>query len=430
MENAAPRRRSLLISHPGALQLVYGIHACAREIGYETTLWTGYHFDEEGLIERIAARAPAPVRARLMRELRRRHSDLVPPSMVVRLPWLEVTTVAALRLMSGSGTLPRLLGWRNALFDRLVAAEVRRHPPSWVMPVDGAALATIRAARAAGAGSLLNQTIGQVEIGQRILREEARLRPDWADSMPSPLPGHLLERARREVLEAECVLAPSDYVRSTLMEIGVPKARIRVIPYGVRLDRFTPAERSAGRRVLRILYVGQISQRKGLAYLLEAVRRLARTDIELLLVGSLVGSGAGLAGYGGLFRHLPNRPHAELAELYRSADLFVYPSLHEGSAQAIMEAMASGLAAIVTPNAGSVVREGIEGHVVPIRDVEALAGRIEALCLDRERLRALGAAARRRAEAHDWSRYGRELSRLLEEPTARPAPLAQPGPFD
>jgi glycosyltransferase involved in cell wall biosynthesis len=223
-----------------------------------------------------------------------------------------------------------------------------------------------------------------------------------------------VEGARREALEADFILAPSAYVESTLREIGVRPERILVLPYGVRADRFAPAQGNPRKEhPFRILYVGQISQRKGLAYLLEAVRRLGRGDVELLLVGSIVGSGAGLRPYAGRFRHLANRPHSELPEIYRSADLFVYPSLHEGSAQAIMEAMACGLPAIVTPNSGSLVRDGIEGRLVPIRDVDALAGAIEELYADRERLRAFGAAARQRAEAHDWNNYAARFAELL-----------------
>jgi glycosyltransferase involved in cell wall biosynthesis len=408
---SAPR---LIISHPGSLQLIFGIFAAAQEAGYDTRLWTGYIFDEQGLVERLAALAPGRLRARLFRDLRRRQTDRVPPRAVVRLPWLEFTTVAALRMFQRFGSLPSLLGVRNAIFDRLVAREVRRCRPSVVLPVDSAALATIRAARRVGARSLLNQTIGHVAVGQRILAEEAILNPEWADSMPVALPARLVERARREALEADCVLAPSVYVQNTLLEIGVPQDRIRILPYGVRTDRFTPgAGRFGTGAPFRVLYVGQISQRKGLSYLLEAVRRLERRDVELLLVGSVIGAGAGLRPYGGLFRHIDNRPHSELPDLYRSADLFVYPSLHEGSAQAIMEAMASGLPVIVTPNSGSVARDGVEGYVVPIRSPDLLAERIDYLYCDRERLKTFGAAARRRAEEHDWHHYRTGLERLL-----------------
>ncbi len=88
----------------------------------------------------------------------------------------------------------------------------------------------------------------------------------------------------------------------------------------------------------------------------------------------------------GLFHHVPNVPYHQVHSVYRGADIFVYPSLHEGSALAIGEALASGLPVITTANAGSVVRDGEEGYIVPIRDVEALMDRILTLYLDREPL--------------------------------------------
>jgi hypothetical protein len=80
--------KDLLISHPGSLQLLYGIFAAAAQAGWQPRLWTGYHFDETGLIERLAARAPGALAPKLMRELRRRGSDAVTLQAGERLPWL------------------------------------------------------------------------------------------------------------------------------------------------------------------------------------------------------------------------------------------------------------------------------------------------------------------------------------------------------
>ena len=270
-----------------------------------------------------------------------------------------------------------------------------------------------------------NQVIGHIASGLRILGEEARLHPEFADSLHVDAPPGLVERCLAEARAADLVLAPSDYVKRTLIEQGVRADAIRLLPYGVRAERFTPAApRDDG--VFRLLYVGQISQRKGLKYMLEAVRRIARKDVELVLVGGIVGTGAGLAPYREWFRHVRNVPHAEVHRLFQSADAFVYPSLHEGSALAIYEALACGLPAIVTENAGSVVRDGIEGYVVPIRDVDAIVDRIERLRADPERRRAMATAARARAEAFTWDTYRRDLARILDDVLAAQSDRRRP----
>ncbi len=413
----------ILIAHPGATQPLFEMVGVVHRLGYETRFWTGYVFDPEGWIERLTSALPNTPRQRLMRDLERRRSDAIPTTAVTRLPWLEFATIGSLRFLPrGIVSSSRLLGLRNAFFDRRVAREVRRMRPAAVIAVDSAARDTIRAASASGVRSILHQSIGHVAIGQRILEEEASLKPEWADSMPLQMPAHLIDRACQEALEADVVLASSNYVRRTLLEIGVSAERIRDLPYGVRIDRFAPAppgQRTSDEK-FRILYVGQISQRKGIAYLLEAVRTLGRKDIEVTLVGSIIGRGRGLAPYLDFIRHVDNRPHSELPAVYRNADLFVYPSLHEGSAQAIMEAMASGLPAIVTPNAGSLVRDGVEGYIVPIRDANLLARKIDALYRDRERLRDLGTAARRRMAEFSWRTYQDGLAHILMELTGGP----------
>jgi glycosyltransferase involved in cell wall biosynthesis len=163
-----------------------------------------------------------------------------------------------------------------------------------------------------------------------------------------------------------------------------------------------------------MLFVGTLSQRKGIKYLLEAVNRLKLPDAELLLVGRQIGSPAALAPYASRFRHVPHVPYHEVHRLFAEADLFVYPSLHEGSAFATYEALASGLPVIATPNTGSVVRDGIEGFVVPPRDVDALMERIEQLYRDPARRAEMAAAARRRAEEFTWAAYRRRLCAFFD----------------
>jgi glycosyltransferase involved in cell wall biosynthesis len=165
--------------------------------------------------------------------------------------------------------------------------------------------------------------------------------------------------------------------------------------------------------VFRILFVGQLSQRKGIKYLLEAVKQLRIPQLELTLVGGIVGSGKGLIAYRDDFQHVDNVPHYEVHHYFQRADVFVYPSLHEGSAIAIYEALASGLPVITTPNSGSVVRDGVDGFVVPIRDVDALTEKILALWENDEMRKEMGRNARSHSERFTWETYRRGLAALV-----------------
>ena len=115
-----------------------------------------------------------------------------------------------------------------------------------------------------------------------------------------------------------------------------------------------------------------------------------------------------------IFRHVAHVPYHEVHRLFQAADIFVYPSLHEGSAFATYEALASGLPVVTTRNAGSVARDGQEGFVVPIRDVEALMDRIERLYRDATLRAAMARAARRRAMEFTWAHYRARLNLYVD----------------
>ena len=146
-----------------------------------------------------------------------------------------------------------------------------------------------------------------------------------------------------------------------------------MIPYGADAARFSPGHRDEqetaaddAARGLHVLFVGQLSQRKGLSYLLRAYDAFRGPGTQLTLVGAYYGETGALAPYRDTFRHIPHLPQSDLAGLYRQADVFVFPTLIEGLGMVVLEAMATGLPVITTPNGpADVVRDGIDGFVVP-----------------------------------------------------------------
>jgi glycosyltransferase involved in cell wall biosynthesis len=130
---------------------------------------------------------------------------------------------------------------------------------------------------------------------------------------------------------------------------------------------------------VKILFVGTLQLRKGIQYLLEA-KRLLRTDsITIRLVGPSQLSEMALRQLRREVEVVGPVPRSELASHYDWADIFVLPTLSEGAANVCHEAMAAGLPVITTPNAGSIVRDGLDGHIVPIRNAAALCEAIEDL---------------------------------------------------
>ncbi|HEX2117211.1 MAG TPA: glycosyltransferase family 4 protein [Alphaproteobacteria bacterium] len=405
-------RASVLVHHPGTNHLAYELVAGLQAGGYACDFHTGFFYKGEGALARVVAALPPRLRARVERELRRRaHAGLDPTRVHLR-PWPELAHIAIGRLGAGQNRLARVIGWRNELLDRAVAKAVRRDRPRVVVGHDGSALYAGRAAHEIGAAAILNQVVGHVAAAHDIFREEAVLAPEFAETMVTT-PDWIVARHEAEIREADGILVPSDYVHDTLVARGAAPERIFVLPYGVDIERFRPAPREAG-DTFRILFVGQLSQRKGIRYLLEAVKRLKLPKAELVLVGKMLGSESAFAPYRGVFGHVTHVPYHEVHRLFQMADIFVYPSLHEGSAFATYEALASGLPIVTTRNAGSVARDGQEGFIVPIRDVEALMDRIERLYRDKDLRAAMARAARRRAVEFTWARYRERLNLYID----------------
>lgn len=406
-------RRRLLIAHPGATSLLYPLVALLQRMDLEVRFETLFYDRPGDTLHRLARILPAKLGRTLARELGRRSHPDIDPARVATAPFSELLHIASARLLSPA-TTASVLRWRNARFDRRIAGMIRRERPDFFIGFDGSAEQSFTACRDSGTISLLYQAIGHLRSGLRTLTEERAASPEFSGVSFGDTSEAWIARNTHEALLADRVVVPSEYVRDTMVENGRDCASIDLLPFPIDVVRFTPATAPRNDGKMRALFVGQIGLRKGVKYILEAARLLARPDIEIVLVGGIVDGSDWLKRYDGLYRHIANVPYAEMPDIFRAADVFVFPSLHEGSAMAVNEALASGLPSIVTPNAGAIVRDGIEGFVVPLRDVSAIADRLARLADDGELRRRMAAAARTRAETHDAAAYAARLGALLD----------------
>jgi glycosyltransferase involved in cell wall biosynthesis len=165
-----------------------------------------------------------------------------------------------------------------------------------------------------------------------------------------------------------------------------------------------------------VLSVGTHDLRKGTPYLLEAWKRAAIPDAELHLVGPLRLAKTFLDPYAGLFRHWPHLPKSELGARYAGADLLAFPTLGDGFGLVIQEAMCCGTPVVTTPCGGGpeCITDDEDGWLIPPRDIDALVDRLRAAAADRDRVFAIGQAARARAERWTWHDAGTALVRALE----------------
>ena len=284
-----------------------------------------------------------------------------------------------------------------------------------VVAYEGFGLPSFRALRATRRGlAVLNYPVAHHRSRRAERLAELENEPRFASTYPGFddwAPGHE-ERLDEEIELADAILLGSTYAADTFAAQGVPRDKLRVIPYGVDLDTFRPAAtpRAPEPGRLRAIFVGQLTQRKGLSYLLRAWETFRRPGADLTLVGMAIGDPAALAPWAGQFTNIPHRTRPELAQLYQRSDVFVFPTLVEGMPLVVLEAMACGLPVIVTPNGPSdVVRDGIDGFIVPPRDPEAIVRRLEQLHRDPALRLEMGRQAAARAAEFSWNTYARRV---------------------
>lgn len=284
-----------------------------------------------------------------------------------------------------------------------------------VFGYNGASRELFLAGRQQGKRCILEQTILPKFLELKLMDQVAADWPGWQPGLDlSDRYDAFCEREKDEWTLADQIIVGSKFVADGLQECGVSAEKIRVVPYGVDVDRFaSPKFKALTSGPLRVLFAGQVGLRKGAPYLLEALRDLGPGRVQARFAGEVALDAERIAPYREVATFLGAVPRMEMPELFHWADVFVLPSIVEGSATSTYEALVSGLPVVATPNSGTIVTDGVEGRIIPERNAAELAEALKNYCEDRDLLAkhaANAVAARGRAGIE---RYYRDLETLL-----------------
>ena len=331
---------------------------------------------------------------------------------LVRADQVQNFYLAAMRLRMPTALTDELAYLSKCWLDRL--SEKPARASDLFLFYNGAGLETCHRLAASGVIRVVEAVNTHVLVQERLMREEHR-------RLGLPFrPFHRREVARRvqEYETADAILCPSSFVKQSFEEEGIPGKRIMVVPYGISIQ--PPADPTRFQEeAFRVLYVGQIDVRKGLRYLFEAFGKLRHPRKELLIAGPRTRqTGIDDVTPPPGTRFLGVLKGDELARAYREASVFVLPTIEEGLALVMGEALSHGLPVIATVNSGGddLFRDGVEGFLVPIRAPEAIAEKLQRLA-DEPALRAkMSAAAAARARTLDgWDGTGKKLVAALAQ---------------
>ncbi len=286
-----------------------------------------------------------------------------------------------------------------------------------VFSYNSAGLEWMRHAKARGLKSIMEQTIAPKALEEELLAQEHGHFPDWEPApQRSLLSREYAQREAAEWEEADMILCGSQFVKDGIQSCGGPAGRCVVLPYGVDIPRPPAPQASSAAQdpgaALRVLTVGAVGLRKGSPYVLEAAKVL-KGVCEFRMVGPLTANPRILRKLSEHVDLVGPVPRSEVHKQYAWAQAFFLPSICEGSATVIYEALAHGLPVITTDHAGAVVEHGVDGWVTPIRQIWSMIDKLALLHREPDLLRQCSNNALRRSLEFSREAYGQRLLACL-----------------
>ncbi len=294
----------------------------------------------------------------------------------------------------------------NEVFDFYVASRITSTDifVGWA----GFSLHSLRKAKKNGAIVIIENGSTHALFQKNILSEEYNI---LGINKKNFFNDKIIKKELQEYVEADFISVPSSFVKNTFLEMGVDEKKILHIPYGVDLLKFKKISKNDS--IFRIIFVGTLSVRKGVHYLLQAYSELHLKNSELLLIGEISEEMRSFFyTYQKNVRWIHHVAHSELYTFLSQGSIFVMPSLEEGLALVILEAMACGLPVIATENSGArdVVLDGENGFIIPIRNVDVLKEKISFLYNNSDKTTSMGINAVNRVTFNfSWDNYGNRI---------------------
>lgn len=248
---------------------------------------------------------------------------------------------------------------------------------------------------------------------KKIFMDEAERHPETAANLKLEkecfISDKKLKESWDEIKMTDYFIAASSFTKQTLVENGAPEDKIFIAPYGVNTSKYPYKERQTPKKV-NFVFVGSYTERKGIYYLMNAAKRLEDEgfNFTIKMTGRAKFNPEMFAKYG--LKNIEvhhNLSHDELINLLHSSDVFVFPSLCEGFAFVIIEAMSTGLPIISTTSTAGrdMVREGIDGFTINPSSVNELYEKMKYYILNPEQCPSMGKNASEMAKSITWQNF-------------------------
>ena len=345
-------------------------------------------------------------------------NEALPSELIKTFPWVQ-TPYMAFPLMQH---LPKIVikEWEN-LTAITFGDYVARNLPDCDLYVglSGSALPAGKKAHQRGAKFVCDRGSSHIRAQDDLLREEHAF---W--NMPFVgIDPRTIAREESEYDEADCITVPSTFVHRTFVEKGIPANKLRLLPYGVNLNRFQPVHKPDPQR-FDILFVGGMSLQKGVQYLVQAYQKIKHPAKSLTFVGSPSLSLIEALTARGLWPEdaivSGAIPQVELKQIMSRSHVLVLPSIQDGFGMVMAQAMACGCPVVSSNHTGAedLISDGVEGFIVPARDVRALSDKLQQLADEPSSRYYMGFQALQKVQSlGGWCDYGDRAIEIYKEIT-------------
>lgn len=331
----------------------------------------------------------------------------------------EVNEIIHRYLKNNSSEIESLVYSRDEQFDAYIAKKLLKQNKPFFWGFQGSSLQSIKACKQKEGFAICELATAHITYAKKILQEEMQLHPEWSNSISNvKFPSQYEKRLEQEPVEADLVIAASSFTKFTLTDSGIAEEKIKTLPLGAPIDhiKYISKKSPIENRPLKLLYAGTVTQRKGIAYLLEAMKSFSKQDVDLHIIGNVFGDGLEFKKNKELYHYHGACSQQELFQKYSDYDALILPTIFEGFALVIVEAMAAGLPVITTANSigADLIEEDTNGYLIPIRNVAAIRDSITKLRNKQNQAwQTMSENARKTALNYSWANYQNRLREFL-----------------
>ena len=409
----------IIVNHPTSNNFSRSLIKALFERKYLDRFYTSIACFDGDFIERMG-------KLKLLSELHRRLFDSYLRPHVYSSPYYETGRIISLKL-----GLSNFVKHEKGIFsidsvyrhlDLHVASDLEKcaiNGTDAIYCYEDGAINSFLKAKEIGIKCIYDLPIAYWELRQKLMLEESVRLPIWGMTLGGGAidSKEKLEKKTKEFELADIIVVPSKFVQDSLPKT-ISRKKIIMSPFGspaVELDNEDEKRKININRPLRVLFAGSMGQRKGLGDLFEAMKLIHSSNVQLIVMGSLQTQMKFYREQYSHFIYESGRPNKEVLALMRTCDVFCLPSIAEGRALVMQEAMSQGLPLIITANTGGedLIIEGKTGFLVPIRSPEKIAEKIIWFNENRQELFEMSLYAKKHAMLYTWEKYANTIVSTL-----------------